>query len=224
MFDYTPSSTHPGKKRRPVCFYPVKTSAHRIAAALMFSLMLCAGCATQHTTVVLLPDTDGKVGKVAVATPQGTLQLDQAGQSTTLRHQAPPSAPDIMDEGTISNRFSPVLAVEPAQPEQFILYFQAGSDILAPESLALIPEIAEKIKHRRSMDIGVAGHSDRVGNESNNIALSLKRAQRVSALLVENGVEKRVIHTSSHGEGNPLIPTPDDVPEPRNRRVEVTVR
>ncbi len=38
------------------------------------------------------------------------------------------------------------------------------------------------------------------------------------------GVDPKGIRTTSHGEGNPLIPTKDNVAEPRNRRVEVIVR
>ena len=43
-------------------------------------------------------------------------------------------------------------------------------------------------------------------------------------ILIGLGVGPDIIRIFSHGEGNPLIPTPDDVPEPRNRRVEVLVR
>ena len=31
------------------------------------------------------------------------------------------------------------------------------------------------------------------------------------------------IRTNSHGEGNPLVKTADNVNEPQNRRVEVTI-
>ena len=44
------------------------------------------------------------------------------------------------------------------------------------------------------------------------------------AQLASQGIEREFIEASSHGEDNPLIKTDDDVPEPRNRRVEIVVR
>ena len=38
------------------------------------------------------------------------------------------------------------------------------------------------------------------------------------------GVDPSTLDISSHGKDNPLVPTGDQVSEPRNRRVEITVR
>ena len=55
-------------------------------------------------------------------------------------------------------------------------------------------------------------------------ALGLKRAATVRQLLIDTGIEASLVEINSHGEGNPLIRTPDSTPEPRNRRVEIAVR
>jgi outer membrane protein OmpA-like peptidoglycan-associated protein len=57
-----------------------------------------------------------------------------------------------------------------------------------------------------------------------NLQLSLARARAVAALLAAAGVDPASLEITSHGEANLLVPTGDNVPEPRNRRVEVTVR
>ena len=44
------------------------------------------------------------------------------------------------------------------------------------------------------------------------------------AVLVSAGLSLGQIEVGSHGESNLLVPTADNVNEPRNRRVEVTVR
>ena len=46
----------------------------------------------------------------------------------------------------------------------------------------------------------------------------------VGALLAAEGIDPGALEITSHGEANPLVPTGDNVSEPRNRRVEVTVR
>jgi outer membrane protein OmpA-like peptidoglycan-associated protein len=42
--------------------------------------------------------------------------------------------------------------------------------------------------------------------------------------LIEAGLDGSSITVTSHGEATLLIPTADDVSEPRNRRVDITVR
>jgi outer membrane protein OmpA-like peptidoglycan-associated protein len=68
------------------------------------------------------------------------------------------------------------------------------------------------------------GHTDTEGTRKMNQQLGMERAMEIKKLLVAQGIDPRIIEVTSHGEGNPLIKTPDDVPEPRNRRVEVILR
>ena len=73
-------------------------------------------------------------------------------------------------------------------------------------------------------EVIVIGHTDTTGGAAANLALGLKRAATVRQLLIDTGIEAELVEINSHGEGNPLIRTPDNTPEPRNRRVEIAVR
>ncbi len=57
-----------------------------------------------------------------------------------------------------------------------------------------------------------------------NDALSLKRADRVREELRKLGIPKVRISVAGRGKREPEISTADEVPEPRNRRVEINVR
>ena len=70
----------------------------------------------------------------------------------------------------------------------------------------------------------VIGHTDRVGTLTRNDALSLQRAARMRDELVKAGVDPAKIRVEGRGEREPLVPTPDEVAEPRNRRVEINIR
>ncbi len=74
------------------------------------------------------------------------------------------------------------------------------------------------------MDVSIIGHSDTVGKAEANAALALKRAQAIGDLLKEKGLKVEALSIESHGESNLLVKTPDETPEPRNRRVEVSIR
>ena len=52
----------------------------------------------------------------------------------------------------------------------------------------------------------------------------LARAKAVRDQLVEQGFDPARIELAGRGEREPLVPTADEVPEPKNRRVEVPVR
>ena len=60
--------------------------------------------------------------------------------------------------------------------------------------------------------------------DADSVEQILLRAEKVAKALVSIGIPEEAISVSSHGEGNPLVPTEDEVPEPKNRRVEVFVR
>jgi outer membrane protein OmpA-like peptidoglycan-associated protein len=129
-----------------------------------------------------------------------------------------------MTEKEVQALAGPALAALPKPPEQYILYFKHDSTELTRESKVLLRKLIRSIRERPPVDISVVGHSDTVGGKTYNYQLSLKRARAVAALLTAEGMNPSALEITSHGENNPLIPTGDQVSEPRNRRVEVTVR
>jgi outer membrane protein OmpA-like peptidoglycan-associated protein len=189
-------------------------------------LLLLASCsAPKKNLFVLMPDPDGKTGQIAVTNQGGTRIVEKPGDATEVKDAATmPAPPRPMDEKEIARLFGAALSAQPALPVTYILNFKSGGADLTEESMKKIPEIIATISERKSMDISVVGHSDTVGAKQKNYEISLNRAQRVKELFVATGVDPHAVSTESHGEDNPLIKTPDEVAEPRNRRVEVTVR
>jgi outer membrane protein OmpA-like peptidoglycan-associated protein len=191
-----------------------------LMAGLM--LMVLVGCARQ--AIVLVPDPAGHVGKAEVTTSAGTQVLDKPGDMTrTSGASNPPSAVTKADPAFISATFGGALAIEPPPAETFTLYFETGTTVLTAASQKLIPAIVSAVKRRAAISVSISGHTDATGSAELNNALSLDRANEVKALLLAQGVKPELISVSSHGKGNPAIPTPDGVPEPRNRRVVVIV-
>ena len=195
-----------------------------ISVPLLLALLLSCSAPKQNL-FVLMPDPDGKAGQMAVTNRGGTQIIDKPGQVTEVKDATTaPAAPRTMDPKEIARLFGAALSAQPAPPVTYILNFKAGGAVLTEESLSRISEIFATIAERKSLDISVVGHSDTVGAKQKNYEISLNRAQKVKEILVAKGVDPDAIATESHGEDNPLIKTPDEVAEPRNRRVEVTIR
>ena len=191
-------------------------------------LLLCTlgvGCATTGNVFVLVPDADGQLGSASVSNSAGSATLARAGDSTSVKSSSSaPGAPQAMNDASIQKIFAPALAAEPPQPLKFLVYFERDSAEPDTNSTETVKQILAAIKERSSRDISVVGHTDRSGDDAHNLKLSIERATQIRDILVRDGVESEIIEVESHGEGNPLVPTADNVIEPRNRRVEVVVR
>ena len=184
------------------------------------------GCRTKpKNRYVLIPDLKGKVGKLEVTSEMGSQVLDKAFEATGLnRADEVPTTPKIMDEEEVRKIFKDALGAQPTPPVHFLLYFVTGTTELTPKSMDQLPRVLRSIKDRRSVDLTVSGHTDRAGSKGYNLKLSLNRAKKVAEFLVSRGVDPKILEITSHGEGNPLVKTPDGVAEPKNRRVEIVVR
>lgn len=215
--------------RRPF----LKRSALGALLPLTICMLFIAACAstprpapaTGNTVVVLVPDRDGHVGEVVVTSPTGSATLSRAGESVAVTGAEPPrQTGSIMDQSRIRETFGAALAAEPLPVAVFILYFPRNSSELDDRSAAKLDGILQEILRRDSRDISINGHTDTMGSPEYNLWLSGKRAAKARDLLVRHGVKPAYISVSNHGKGNPLIPTGDNVDEPRNRRVEIVVR
>jgi outer membrane protein OmpA-like peptidoglycan-associated protein len=209
------------------CSYTIKGMKNCFSMGLVyvgFCFLILTGCAPRHS-VVLVPDLDGHTGKAEVITDGGRQSLEKANDMTQVSgRSAAPSPVRTVDSTYISRTFGDAIAAEPPSPEKFILFFEFGGTNLLPESRAFIPSILAAIKERGALSISLSGHTDAVGSVQLNDELARSRVQAISDILIQNGVSPNILKVSSHGKGNPLVPTPDGVAEPKNRRVEVIVR
>jgi outer membrane protein OmpA-like peptidoglycan-associated protein len=73
-------------------------------------------------------------------------------------------------------------------------------------------------------EVVVVGHTDTTGTPAGNFDLGMKRGITVRALLVQAGLDPSAVEVTSHGEAVLLVKTADETYEPRNRRVEITIR
>jgi outer membrane protein OmpA-like peptidoglycan-associated protein len=173
--------------------------------------------------VVVVPGADGKVGTVVVRTDQGETRLDTAYAAARIDQGAQP-ARSTLGEGEVNRLFAAALAARPMPPVSFTLYFISGKDEITTQSKGQLDSMFGELKRRPAPEVSVIGHTDRVGSDADNDRLSLRRAERVREDLVRMGVSPEVIGVAGRGEREPLVPTADNVDEPRNRRVEINVR
>ena len=174
--------------------------------------------------IVLLPESDGAVGRANVSNPSGNVDLATARASTRVSQAEAPTTVSELSEADVQRLFGPALAAQPPAPSHFVLYFRFDSEELTDESRALLGQVLQVLKNHPVPRVSVVGHTDTTGSPASNVELGLRRANAVRTLLIETGLDGAAIDATSHGEATLLAITADEVFEPRNRRVEITVR
>lgn len=190
-------------------------------ATLALAAVLAACASPPRSYVVLLPSPDGSVGQVSIQGNRGEQILSEAQQGAALDGGTPPF--EVGPE-QLARDFGAARGAQPLLPEQFLLYFEIGDAELTATSKASLAVILARARTRAAVDVAVIGHTDTLGPAEVNEDLARKRAAAIAEQLRQAGLQNLVLTVESHGERNLLVATPDDIDEPRNRRVEVTLR
>src|SRR5262249_42945874 len=204
----------------------------------LIGLFLCAGCGAKRVApapasgpppepvlIALLPDPDTHVtGRIRVSNHLGSIDLSTPNASVRATSTAAPGPMTTLTDDEVTRFFGEALAALPPPPRHFTLQFKFESDTLTDEAAAQVPEILSAVKALAVPEVVVIGHTDTMGDRKSNLALGLKRAEAVRGILVQAGLSPALVEVASHGEADLLVKTRDNTPEPRNRRVEITVR
>jgi outer membrane protein OmpA-like peptidoglycan-associated protein len=179
---------------------------------------------TPKDLIVLLRDSDGLVGAAAVSNRLGAMDLSADGAATNVSVTQAPSAPEILTDREIREIFGEALSSLPPPPQRFTLHFRFESEELTAESRRRVADIVAAVQNYPAPEVVVVGHTDTTGASLKNFQLGLRRAENVRDILIAASVNASAIEVTSNGEADPVVRTADEVFEPRNRRVDITVR
>jgi outer membrane protein OmpA-like peptidoglycan-associated protein/tetratricopeptide (TPR) repeat protein len=101
--------------------------------------------------------------------------------------------------------------------------FDFDSDALQRAGRQSLRYLAMSLRRYPGTEVLVIGHTDTVGSEQYNIALSIRRAESARAYLISLGVPSRRIRTLGSGESEPLAPNDSNAGRQINRRVEIAI-
>jgi OmpA-OmpF porin, OOP family len=117
-------------------------------------------------------------------------------------------------------------------PPELVLekvFFKFDSAELTEESKIVLQENiragqAVKLLQNDSVMVEVAGHTDSIGNDAYNMALSERRANTVRDFLIANGVPADRLTARGYGETDPIADNSTDAGRAQNRRVGLRVK
>ncbi len=182
--------------------------ARSIAAAALLLAGLASAAVAQPTAAQPTP-----------ARPSSDDIIQQLRPGRTRGVQVPnqqDEPPAVSAPGTTAPPGVPALSM--------MVYFATGSATLSPRAELDLAQLGQAL---RSADLApyrfrIEGHTDSVGDAYSNQLLSQRRAAAVRDYLVKRfGIDPARLEAVGLGETQLLVPTPDEYPEFRNRRVQV---
>jgi outer membrane protein OmpA-like peptidoglycan-associated protein len=189
---------------------------------LIVLAVVLASCSQREALFVVLPNPDGSAGQITVSDGKSSVALNRPYAAGEVRGGNAASV--AVDPPQVQQIFGQTIAARPILPTHFRLYFISDSDTLTPDSQRLYRSVFDDIKRRPVYEVEVVGHTDTLGDKTYNQQLSLSRARAIRDQLVKDGLATAAIATAGRGQLDLAVVTRDQVSEPKNRRVEITVR
>lgn len=127
---------------------------------------------------------------------------------------------DWPDASTAKNMEAALAARKPV--DVYGIYFAYNSAEIRPQSDSTLDAIAAMMKRDATWKLTVTGHTDNVGGDASNLALSQRRSASVKAALISRGIAADRLATGGSGSASPKATNATLEGRARNRRVELT--
>jgi outer membrane protein OmpA-like peptidoglycan-associated protein len=109
----------------------------------------------------------------------------------------------------------------PPPVKTFIVFFDFDKSNLTAEAEGVVTEAVKTAKQNGFVKVTVTGHTDTVGSDRYNQALSERRAETVKEEMVRQGMDGNSIAVEGKSFHDPLVATGPGVREPQNRRAVI---
>jgi outer membrane protein OmpA-like peptidoglycan-associated protein len=116
---------------------------------------------------------------------------------------------------------------ETKQGDPFVIndiYYSTSSADIATDSKIILDAFAEYLNENPSMEIEIGGHTDDIGDDKTNLALSSERAFEVMNYLSGKGVSGKRMSYKGYGETKPISSNATEEGRAKNRRTEFIIR
>jgi OmpA-OmpF porin, OOP family len=102
--------------------------------------------------------------------------------------------------------------------------FAFDSDALGDAAPKQLEQAVQAIRERPTASVTVEGHTDDVGADDYNLALSDRRARAVATFLTQRGIAPGRVTARGFGKSRPVAPNDGDEHRRQNRRVEIVIK
>ena len=132
--------------------------------------------------------------------------------------------PALGPDQFFSEPFTINISYEPARSYTLDnVEFDFGKVALRPSSFKELEELVDYLKRKANEKIEIAGHTDNIGKDKENLVLSLQRANTIKQYLMKNGIKPERLIAKGYGATKPLDDNSTEAGRSKNRRTEVRI-
>lgn len=103
------------------------------------------------------------------------------------------------------------------------ILFESNSSKLKESSKIVLDGFVDWLLVNKELNIEIQGHTDDIGPDKANLALSMDRSFSVMEYLLDNGVDKSRLKFKGYGETNPKVPNTSSKSRSTNRRTDFLI-
>lgn len=103
------------------------------------------------------------------------------------------------------------------------IFFDSGKADLKPESFTELNKLLLLLETNSKIKVEISGHTDNVGKDTENLALSQKRAEAVVTYLINKGIKPDKLKGVGYGETRPIAANDAEENRQLNRRIEMKI-
>lgn len=103
------------------------------------------------------------------------------------------------------------------------ILYATNSSTLTDKSKFILKGFARFLRENPTITVAIQGHTDDVGDDAQNLALSEARAKGVKDYLVSQGIDAERLSAKGYGETKPKVPNTSDLNRAKNRRTDFVI-
>jgi len=130
--------------------------------------------------------------------------------------------PELMEGQSMKVAYASTITNE-VSSKSYQIQFETGSSVIKPESYDILDEIMKSSVVAEGLSVGVYGHTDNVGDDTKNQALSEQRAVAVKNYLISKGIPENRITVKGFGASKPIADNSTAAGKAKNRRVQIVL-
>ena len=139
------------------------------------------------------------------------------GDSVSLRNDITVETPKIVEPP------KPAFRDLLSQVDIAGIRFRTNSADLNDDSIAILEQVADLLIQYPNVEVEIAGHTDSLGSQEYNLALSADRATTVMQFLGNQGVSSYRLTAKGYGPARPIASNDNAAGRAQNRRIEFTL-
>jgi len=191
---------------------------HALAALLVVSSVGMSACASLNKK-----EEGAIIGATTGAAVGGVIgnQTGSTARGAIIGHQMDQQAKELSQniKGATVERVGEGIQVTFASG----LLFAFDSDSIQAAAGTNLRELASSLQKYPDSQLLIVGHTDNVGDDSYNQALSQRRSNSAATYLATQGVARTRLAATGKGESEPVATNDTDAGRQKNRRVEVAI-